>query len=223
MSISLKFVAVLYLHRSDIHELYSLETHFFFYLSFYISFFLSSFSKILKKYFLQETWDIACAHAYACARQSLKFLKFFLELYNLIVMENLITTNKELSKYIAEFEADVKVTDYNIREKSMTSSAIWAKWLSYLYHEKENLDKIQETKQKIIAKKMSENKNMDSVLRLKSEDKIASSDDNIKKLNALSKMTQTNIDYIERALGILAGFTYSIKNVIEVLKLNLTH
>lgn len=196
--------------------MYSLETNFFFYLSFYISFFLSSFSKILKKYFLQETWDIACAHAYACARQSL-------ELYNLIVMENLITTNKELSKYIAEFEADVKVTDYNIREKSMTSSAIWAKWLSYLYHEKENLDKIQETKQKIIAKKMSENKNMDSVLRLKSEDKIASSDDNIKKLNALSKMTQTNIDYIERALGILAGFTYSIKNVIEVLKLNLTH
>lgn len=196
--------------------MYSLEINFFFYLSFYISFFLSSFSKILKKYFLQETWDIACAHAYACARQSL-------ELYNLIVMENLITTNKELSKYIAEFEADVKVTDYNIREKSMTSSAIWAKWLSYLYHEKENLDKIQETKQKIIAKKMSENKNMDSVLRLKSEDKIASSDDNIKKLNALSKMTQTNIDYIERALGILAGFTYSIKNVIEVLKLNLTH
>ena len=216
MSISLKFVAVLYLHRSDIHELYSLETNFFFYLSFYISFFLSSFSKILKKYFLQETWDIACAHAYACARQSL-------ELYNLIVMENLITTNKELAKYIAEFEADVKVTDYNIREKSMTSSAIWAKWLSYLYHEKENLDKIQETKQKIMTKKMSENKNMDSVLRLKSEDKIASSDDNIKKLNALSKMTQTNIDYIERALGILAGFTYSIKNVIEVLKLNLTH
>ena len=104
-------------------------------------------------------------------------------------MENLITTNKELAKYITEFEADVKVTDYNIREKSMTSSAIWAKWLSYLYHEKENLDKIQETKQKIMTKKMSENKNIDSVLRLKAEDKIASSDENIKKLNALSKMT----------------------------------
>ena len=190
MSISLKFVAVLYLHLSDINGLYSLEIHFFFYLSFYISFFLSSFSKILKKYFLQEAWDIACVHAHACVSQSLKFLKlFFLELYNLIVMENLITTNKELSKYIAEFEADVKVTDYNIREKSMTSSAIWAKWLSYLYHEKENLDKIQETKLKIMTKKMSENKNMDSVLRLKAEDKIASSDENIKKLNALSKMT----------------------------------
>ena len=185
------------------------------FLSIYLSFCLL-FLKYLKSTFYKKLGILRDAHAHACVRQSL-------ELYNLIVMENLITTNKELSKYIAEFEADVKVTDYNIREKSMTSSAIWAKWLSYLYHEKENLDKIQETKQKIITKKMSENKNMDSVLRLKSEDKIASSDDNIKKLNTLSKMTQTNIDYIERALGILAGFTYSIKNVIEVLKLNLTH
>lgn len=192
------------------------------FLSIYLSFCLL-FLRYLKSTFYKKLGILRDTHAHACVRQSLKFLKFFLELYNLIVMENLITTNKELSKYIAEFEADVKVTDYNIREKSMTSSAIWAKWLSYLYHEKENLDKIQETKQKIMAKKMSENKNMDSVLRLKSEDKIASSDDNIKKLNALSKMTQTNIDYIERALGILAGFTYSIKNVIEVLKLNLTH
>ena len=134
-----------------------------------------------------------------------------------------LKSNVELDKYIKEFAKDVEITDYNIREKSMTASAIWAKWLSYLYHEKENLDKIQKTKQKIMTKKMSENKNIDSVLRLKAEDKIASSDENIKKLNALSKMTQTNIDYIERALGILAGFTYSIKNVIEVLKLNLTH
>ena len=192
------------------------------FLSIYLSFCLL-FLRYLKSTFYKKTWNIACVHAHARVSQSLKFLKLFLELYNLIVMENLITTNKELSKYIAEFEADVKVTDYNIREKSMTSSAIWAKWLSYLYHEKENLDKIQETKQKIMTKKMSENKNTVSVLRLKAEDKIASSDENIKKLNALSKMTQTNIDYIERALGILAGFTYSIKNVIEVLKLNLTH
>lgn len=54
----------------------------------------------------------------------------------------------------------------------MTTSAIWAKWLSYLYHEKENLDRINDAKQKIIKKKMSENKMHDSVLRLKSEEKI---------------------------------------------------
>ena len=45
----------------------------------------------------------------------------------------------------------------------------------------------------------------------------------VQKLNKLSKMTQDNIDYIERALSILASFGFSIKNVIEVMKLNLTH
>ena len=105
----------------------------------------------------------------------------------------------------------------------MTASAIWAKWLSYLYHEKENLDKIAETKQKILKKKFAENKMQDSVLRMKSEEKIQANDVNIQKLNKLSKMTQDNIDYIERALSILASFGFSIKNVIEVMKLNLTH
>lgn len=134
-----------------------------------------------------------------------------------------IKSNIELDKYIKEFAKDVEITDYNIREKSMTASAIWAKWLSYLYHEKENLDKIAETKQKILKKKFSENKMQDSVLRMKSEEKIKENDLNIQKLNKLSKMTQDNIDYIERALSILASFGFSIKNVIEVMKLNLTH
>jgi len=134
-----------------------------------------------------------------------------------------IKSNTELDKYIKEFNKDVEVTDYNIREKAMTTSAIWAKWLSYLYHEKENLDRIAETKQKIIKKKFSENKMQDSVLRMKSEEKLQENDETIKKLNKLSKMTQDNIDYIERALNILTNFGFQIKNITEILKLNLTH
>ena len=69
---------------------------------------------------------------------------------------------------------------------------------------------------------MSDGKNV-SVLRMKSEDKLMENDATLQKLNSLSKMTQDNIDYIERALSILASFGFSIKNVIEVMKLNLTH
>lgn len=42
-------------------------------------------------------------------------------------------------------------------------------------------------KQQILKKKMSECKMQDSVLRMKSEDKLSENDENIKKLNALSK------------------------------------
>ena len=134
-----------------------------------------------------------------------------------------IQENKELTKYIQELEQDVKLDMYNLREKSLTSSAIWAKWLSYLYHEKNNLQRIADAKAKLLKKKMSENKNHDSVLRLKAEDKIAENDENMKKLNVLQKRTQDNIDYIERALVVLSNFGFSIKNCIEVLKVNMTH
>ena len=100
---------------------------------------------------------------------------------------------------------------------------MWAKWLSYLYHEKENLDRINDAKQKIIKKKMSENKLQDSVLKLKSEEKIVQNNENIKKLNALAKQTQDNIDYIERCLQVLANFGFQIKNIVEVMKLSFSH
>ena len=133
------------------------------------------------------------------------------------------STNKELEKYSKELEDDVKLDVYTLREKSLMSSSIWAKWLAYLYHEKENLSRITELKQKVLKKKFAQNKNNDSVLRLKAEDKIAENDENVKKLNTLLKNTQDNIDYIERALVILSNFGFQIKNTTEMLKLNLTH
>lgn len=134
-----------------------------------------------------------------------------------------IKTNSTLSNYIKELQEDVKLSEYNLREKSLMCSSIWAKWTSYLFLEKENLQRIAETKQKIIKKKMAQNKMQDTVLRMKSEDKLSENDENVKRLNVLSKQTQDNIDFIERSLNILANFGFSIKNSVEVLKLNLSH
>ena len=135
----------------------------------------------------------------------------------------LIQSNKELSRYIKELNEDVKLDMYNLREKALMSSSIWSKWLSYLYKEKENLTRIAETKSKVLKKKFSETKMKDSVMRLKAEEKIAESDETVQKLNKLQKITQDNIDYIERALTILSNFGFNIRNATEVVKLNMTH
>ena len=132
-------------------------------------------------------------------------------------------TNDILTAYVKEFADDIKLTNFNLREKAMMCSSIWAKWLSYLYKEKENLARISETRQKVLKQKMAGMKTNDSVLRMKSEDKLAENDETLKKLKALEKKTQTNIDYIERALNILQNFTFSIKNTIETFKLNFEH
>lgn len=133
--------------------------------------------------------------------------------------ETIIKNNKELQKYITELSEDVELNVRNLREKSLMSSSIWAKWLSYLFHEKENLDRIIELKQKILKKKASESRMSDSVLRMKSEEKISETDENIKKLNVLQKTSKDNIDYIERALTILSNFGYQIRNTTDIIKL----
>ena len=134
-----------------------------------------------------------------------------------------IKTNDILAKYIKEFDNDVKLNEFNLREKSLLCSSIWAKWISYLFLEKENLQRIIDAKQKIIKNKTSSSKMQDSVLRMKSEEKIIENDENIKKLNALFKNTQDCIDYIERILNVLNNFGFNIKNALEALKLQLTH
>lgn len=134
-----------------------------------------------------------------------------------------IKTNQVLANYIKELAEDVKLSEYNLKEKSLTCSSIWAKWLSYLYLEKENLQRISDAKKKILSKKMSSSKVSDSILRMKSEDKIIENDETMKKLAVLAKQTQDNIDYIERALNILSSFGFNIKNCVEVFKLQFQH
>ena len=134
-----------------------------------------------------------------------------------------IKNNDVLNQYIKELNDDVKLSEYNLREKSMTCSSLWAKWLSYLFVEKENLQRISDTKQKILKKKMAQVKAQDSVLRMKSEEKLSENDENMKKLNLLREQTQSNIDFIERALGIFANFGFQIKNTTDVLKLQISH
>ena len=131
--------------------------------------------------------------------------------------------NVDLQRYIKELEDDVKLTEYNLREKSLLCSSNWAKWLRYLFLEKENMQRIADAKQKILKKKSATVKSTDSVLRMKSEEKISENDETVKKLNLLSKQTQDKIDYIERALNILQNFGYQIKNVHDVLKLQMSN
>lgn len=134
-----------------------------------------------------------------------------------------IRSNPDLENYIREFEDDVKVTEFNLREKSLTCSSIWAKWLSYLHLEKETIQRIAQAKKKILSSKMKDVKSSDSILRMKSEDKIIENDETMKKLALLSKQTQDRIDYIERALGILSNFGYQLRNITEVYKLQFNH
>ena len=131
-------------------------------------------------------------------------------------MDTELKENTELGKLMKEFDLDTKLSVANIREKALTISSIRAKWLGYYTEEKENYKRINKLKAGLLAQKVQASSK--SALRLKAES-IASEDETIVKLNKLGEYSKEIIDYLERAMVILADFGFSIKNAIEILKL----
>lgn len=130
------------------------------------------------------------------------------------------TNLTSLNKYSDELKDDVKISEQSLREKSLIVGSLHAKWLCYLYTEKENLEKLTSLKKKLINKQLNLNENK-SVLRLKSETLIEQGDENIIKINKLMKNTTDCIDFIERALVVISNLGYNIKNIIEIIKLQI--
>jgi hypothetical protein len=124
--------------------------------------------------------------------------------------------NNDFKNYMNEFKEDTSLSLSNIREKSLMVSSMRAKWLGYYMAEKENLQRIQKTKANLLAKKVETGS---SVLRLKNEDSLLQNDETMKKLNTLQDITKENLDFLERAMNIMADFGFSIKNTVEILKL----
>ncbi len=127
--------------------------------------------------------------------------------------------NQDLNDYNRELNDDMKVTKMNIREKSLMVSSLRVKWLNYYFKEKENLQRIKKAKDKIIKSKIGNNNLSNSVLKMKSEDVLSGNDEQVKKLNEMSERVKTNIEFLERAMNILNDFGFSIKNAIDILKL----
>ena len=132
-----------------------------------------------------------------------------------------IELNPNIKKYSDELSEDVKLTHENIMDKSLLVSSIWAKWLSYLYLEKDNLEKLTNLKQRLTKATLDNISHSDSILRMKSEKMLEQSDEKIQKVNALTKQTQNAIDFIERALGILSNFGFTVKNSLDAIKLQM--
>lgn len=129
-----------------------------------------------------------------------------------------IVNNPDMNRYILELRDDLTLTQMNLKEKSLSVSAIRTKWLNYYFLEKNNLKRIKSKKDEIIKSKISAGVSK-SVLPLKNMDKIAQEDENIKKLDSMYEVVKNNIDFLERAMNILNDFPFTIKNSVDILKL----
>ena len=129
-----------------------------------------------------------------------------------------IDGNPDMNAYMQELKDDMKVTKANIMEKSMLVGSLRTKWLNYYFKEKDNLRRVKSAKERIIRSKV-DAKVSDSILRMKSEDAIARNDPNVAKLNRMYDNVRENIEFLEKAMNILNDFGFTVKNAIDVIKL----
>lgn len=137
---------------------------------------------------------------------------------NLVFEVKEVSDNPDMNKYILELRDDLSLTQMNIKEKSLMVSAIRTKWLNYYFLEKDNLKRIKSKRESIIKSKLGTSANK-SILPMKNTDSFCQEDDTIKKLDKMSERVRNNIDFLERAMNILNDFPFTIKNSIDLLKL----
>ncbi len=119
-------------------------------------------------------------------------------------------------QYSRELKDDLNLTLANLREKSLTTSSMKAKWVGYMAKEKEALQKLNSIRseyQKSLVAKAKGN----AFDKLKTANQ---EDETLKKIDATRKNIELSLEVIAQAISSLSEFGYNIKNAIEVIKLN---
>jgi len=119
-------------------------------------------------------------------------------------------------QYSRELKDDLNLTLSNLREKSLTTSSMKAKWVGYMAKEKEALQKLSSIRaeyQRTLAAKAKGN----AFDKLKTANQ---EDETLKKIDQTRKNIELSLEVIAQAITSLSEFGYNIKNAIEVIKLN---
>lgn len=134
-----------------------------------------------------------------------------------LAMSDEQTETSSLDKYKEELARDTDLSIRNLREKSLTLSAMEAKWAGYYVVEKQQLKRVQEMRQRYVADKNSkEMAGKDAFSRVKAS---AAPDENLRKLDRIRNDLELSIEFIHEAMGIMRNMTFNVKNSIEIFKM----
>lgn len=121
----------------------------------------------------------------------------------------------KLLHYHAEAEEDLKLSELNIKEKSLASSGLKIKWLKTLFAERKNLSalralKIQRTEEYV------KNHGVPGGNRLQTKLEAEATAE-IKKITETISEYEEIVDYLENVLKIFMVWGYDIKNAVNIL------
>jgi hypothetical protein len=117
----------------------------------------------------------------------------------------------------AEFTEDLKLNDFNIREKSLECPGIKGKYLSILFEEEAYLNKLEEAEEKLIEDYIEQHGNR-GIPKFKAESEARMDKDIIKIQVAIRKQKEV-VRFINELYRIVSAFGFEIKNATEILKM----
>ena len=120
-------------------------------------------------------------------------------------------------QYSKELQEDLNLTLSNLREKSLTTSSMKAKWVGYMAKEKDALQRLVAIRAEYQRSLVAKNKGGNAFDKLKV---AGQEDETLKKIDATRKNIELSLEVIAQAITSLSEFGYNIKNAIEVIKLN---
>jgi hypothetical protein len=125
-----------------------------------------------------------------------------------------------LDKYIEEFKSDTIINEINLKEKSLMLPGLKAKWVSRLITHKNNLNKLQKNKKKIIKEAIPAVR--ESLPVKLSDSYIKEHVEEINTVSEFSKKIQDEeviIDYLEKVEKIMSSMTYDLGNIVKIVQL----
>lgn len=134
--------------------------------------------------------------------------------------------NKLLATLGADLLDDISVSLLNVREKSMLVSTIRAKWVMKYFKEKEVMKKLSAAKNHLIdigvGELQTSNTANRSISKMRLAEQVAGSSDKVKQINKMVVDQAEVIQFMEYALNIVSDFNFTVKHVLDALKLEQT-
>lgn len=136
---------------------------------------------------------------------------------------------KRLQAYMQQAEADLKITEMNLKDKTLSRSSLGAKWCRYSFEEEKYKKKIEkdiddlreQIKQKIFEQKKNAivNSTVSDKLMEAQAEKILITTQEYKDLKAALKEQEDIVRLIIEIQKQISMFGYDLKTAVDVIKL----
>jgi hypothetical protein len=126
-----------------------------------------------------------------------------------------------LKNYQSEFEKDISVNEFNVREKQMMLPGIKHKYVAFLIKHKRKKFELEAAK-KIAIEEIIKKSIPDIGVSRTSLEKKHENHPTIKKINDMISEQNIIIDYLEKIENITKSMTFDIGNLVKIIQLETT-